>query len=179
MASSETSPRAGRWRKVEGGGGSWGLVGEGGQLGESGVCIQQWDGVKEWKAGCWSQVRRRRRLAVGSERLQSKCGWDRCRSWGCGRGHITDGGGKPRGCRSDNSGSGRGVGGRLDEKEKGATVEAWNHNVADDHEIASAGAVADQGEVFMVEGGDAAAGVEEDIEWRSGSGCEAKAEGGR
>ena len=67
----------------------------------------------------------------------------------------------------------------MNTKVEDAAVEALDNKVADDNDIASASAIPDQVEVFVVEGGDAAAGVEEDIEWRSGSGCEAKAEGGR
>jgi hypothetical protein len=67
----------------------------------------------------------------------------------------------------------------MNTKVEDAAVEALDNKVADNHEIASASAIPDQGEVFMVEGGDAAAGVEEEVEWRPGAGFEAKAKNGR
>ena len=67
----------------------------------------------------------------------------------------------------------------MNKKVEDAAVEARDDKVADDHEIATASAIADQGEVLMVEGGDTAAGVEEEVEWRPGAGFEAKAKNGR
>jgi hypothetical protein len=67
----------------------------------------------------------------------------------------------------------------MNTKGEDTAVEALDNKVADDHEIASASAIPDQGEVFMVEGGDTAAGVEEEVEWRPGAGVEAKAKNGR
>ena len=52
----------------------------------------------------------------------------------------------------------------MHKKEKGAADEAWDHKVADGREIAGTGAVADPGEVFMIESGDTAASVEEKID---------------
>ena len=62
---------------------------------------------------------------------------------------------------------------------KGAAVEARDHKVADDDEVAGAGAVADQGKVYVIEGGDAAAYVKEKVNRGSRAGAEAEAEGGR
>ena len=67
----------------------------------------------------------------------------------------------------------------MNTKVEDAAVETLDNKVADDHEIASASAIPDQGGVFMVEGGDAAAGVEEEVERRPGAGFEAKAKNGR
>ena len=51
----------------------------------------------------------------------------------------------------------------MNAKVEGATVDARDNKVADDHEIARASAIPDQGKVFMAEGGDTA-GVEEEVE---------------
>ena len=56
----------------------------------------------------------------------------------------------------------------MNTKVEDAAVEALDNKV-----------IPDQGEVFMVEGSDAAAGVEEEVEWRPGAGVEAKAKNGR
>ena len=63
--------------------------------------------------------------------------------------------------------------------EGAAAVEAWDPKVVDDHERASAGAAYDQGDVSVVKCSGAAAGAEDEDEWQSFAGFDAKAEGGK